>query len=261
MAGRACLIAAVVSFMGILNLTDNSFVRDDRMGGLPPSRVVERAGEMLAAGADIIDIGACSTAPGNSPVDEDTETRRLERFLPPLFRAFPAAVFSIDSFRYRVLSAAYATACRFLNNPLGQFIVNDVSSGADRRVVEFAASEGLCYIATDTSDDPYGFFTEFSKSADKAGLERWILDPGFGFGKTVARNWEVLNGLGRFLDFGRPVLAALSRKRMIWEPLSLTPDTCQSQSVDAEKLAIAKGASIIRTHDLISHLPLSSHSR
>lgn len=254
-------VAGMASFMGILNLTDNSFVKGDRMGSLPEDEVVGQVGKMLADGADIIDIGACSTAPGNLPVDEDVEQQRLDRSLPAIFRAFPSAVFSVDSFRYGILCKAYDTACRFLDNPSRQFIINDVSSAADRRIVEFAASGGLRYIATDTSDDPYGFFTVFSKTADSMGLEDWILDPGFGFGKTVSRNWDILGKLELLLDFGRPVLAALSRKRMIWEPLSLTPDTCAVQSVEAERLAITKGASIIRTHDVTLHGLQSSHSR
>ena len=233
------------SLMGILNLTGNSFVESSRALGLNDDELVGQVQFMFDSGADIIDVGACSTAPGNTPVDEATEWSRLERPLRVLFEAFPDRPFSLDSFRLPVLSKALA---------LGKsFIINDISGAKDEGVLDFAASNGLDYIAMDSSADPYSFFVDFADRAERKSLENWILDPGFGFGKTVEKNWEILSSLRRFTAFGKPVLAALSRKRMIYQPLGLTPENCAPQSVKAELLAVINGASIIRTHDLTLH--------
>lgn len=243
-----------MKYMAVVNLTDNSFVRGDRMGALSPSAVVEKVGEMLSVGADIIDVGACSTAPGNAPVAVSKEWDRFSAVLPALFSAYPEACFSIDSSHISVLRKAYGLALRYLDNPSGQLIVNDVSGAASPSILRFAAHNGLCYIAMCTGTDPEGFFKDFAVRAAAAGLEKWILDPGFGFGKSIDRNWEILRNLHSLKSFGVPVLCALSRKRMIYFPLGLSPDTCAEQSVEAEMLAISEGASIIRTHDLILHL-------
>lgn len=249
----------IPSLMGIANLTDNSFVVGDRMGLMPVDAVVERVGKMLEEGADIVDIGACSTAPGNAPVSEEVEISRLEKYLPSIFSAFPRAVFSIDSFRPGAIGTAYAIAAECLENPQSQFWVNDISS-CDA-LMGFAAERGLTYVAVAPTSDPFGFFRDFEVRAEAVGLENWILDPGFGFGKTVGQNWEILNNLQDLKEFGRPILVALSRKRMIYEPLGLASGTCARQSVEAELLSASKGSSIIRTHDLSLYRRLSSRCR
>lgn len=246
------------TLMGIANLTDNSFVAGDRMGIMAVETVVNRVGEMFSDGAGIVDIGACSTAPGNAPVSEEEELVRMEKYLPSIFSAFPKAVFSIDSFRIGVAEKACNLAQGRLDNPEKQLWINDISS-CDA-LLSFAAARNLTYIAMDSGSDPVRFFRDFASRADKAGLEKWIPDPGFGFGKTIEQNWNILNNLQQLKEFNRPILVALSRKRMVYEPLSLTPDTCAAQSVEAELLAASKGASIIRTHDLALHKERNSHS-
>lgn len=238
-----------MKLMAIANLTDNSFVRADRMGELSFDALSKAIGGFLSAGADMIDIGACSTAPGNSVVSEEQEWRRLEHALPVIFESFPDAVYSLDSFRPAVVSEALKIAVDLLHDVHEQFIVNDISSG----MPELAAEKGLQYIAMAGTSDPYSFFQDFASRAFVCGLSDWILDPGFGFGKTLDQNWDILNHLDRLSDFGRPVLVALSRKRMVYQPLGLTPDTCAEQSVAAERIAISHGASIIRTHDIKCH--------
>lgn len=238
-----------MKLMAIANLTDNSFVRADRMGELSFDALTQTIGGFLSAGADMIDIGACSTAPGNDVISDEQEWRRLECALPVIFEAFPDAVYSLDSFRPAVVSNALKIADSLLHDVHEQFIINDISSG----MPEFAAQKGLQYIAMAGTADPYSFFREFSLRAGTCGLSDWILDPGFGFGKTLEQNWDVLDHLDRLTEFGRPVLVALSRKRMIYQPLGLTPDTCAEQSVAAERIAISRGASILRTHDLNAH--------
>lgn len=238
-----------MKLMAIANLTDNSFVRADRMGGLSFDALTQTIGGLLSDGADMIDIGACSTAPGNAVISGQQEWSRLERALPVIFESFPDAVYSLDSFRMEVVSYALKIAGDMLHDVHEQFIINDISS----EMPELAAEKGLQYIAMAGTSDPYSFFRDFSSRALACGLSDWILDPGFGFGKTLEQNWEILNHLDRLSDFGRPILVALSRKRMIYQPLGLTPDTCAEQSVAAERIAISRGASIIRTHDLKAH--------
>lgn len=238
------------SLMGIVNLTDNSFVASSRCGVKSVDELLRSVGEMIDNGADIIDVGGCSTAPGNEPVSEELEWKRMEGKVEALFSSFPATRFSIDSFRSGIIVRTLAL-CGPLKHPL---TVNDVSSGdGDARMLPLVVSEGLPYVAMDSTADPHAFFVRFSRKAEEEGLYDWILDPGFGFGKTLEQNWDILNNLERLLEFGRPVLAALSRKRMIYVPAGLTPDTCAALSVSAEKLAVSKGASIIRTHDLNMH--------
>jgi len=230
--------------MGILNLTDNSFMESSRALGLTDDTLVMRVNEMFSSGAGIIDIGACSTAPGNVPVSEREEWARLERPLTILAANFPGKRFSIDSFRSGIIRKAAKI--------IPGIIINDISAGEeDPKMLQFAAAEGLEYIAMDRTSDPYMFFEHFAIKATHAGIDNWILDPGFGFGKTNDENWSVLRNLRKLQEFGRPVLVALSHKRMIYQPLGLSPDTCANESFDAERLAFSLGASIIRTHDLI----------
>lgn len=240
--------------MGIVNLTDNSFVETSRMGDAPLDEIVSYSGKLLREGADIIDIGACSTAPGNDIVPEAVELERLRRVLPVVFETFPYSVFSIDTFRCSVAREALRAAQRFLKDPQEQLIINDISSGGiDPSMLSFIAGNRLRYIAMDSSAEPYAFFSGFCAAAASLGVERWILDPGFGFGKTLEQNWDILRNIGRLKDFGRPILAALSRKRMIWQKYGLSPSSCAEQSVMAEKMAISCGADIIRTHDVAAH--------
>lgn len=246
--------------MGIVNLTDNSFLSSSRLGSADTNTVLNTVAAMLENGADIIDIGACSTAPGNVQISAEEEWVRLGSRLEELFRTFPEAIFSIDTFYPSTVKNILGISGS-LKHP---FIVNDTSSGrivtSDNNLsdkpsgmLDIIAAEKIPYIAMDRSNDPYSFFLSFAGTLDRMGVSDWILDPGFGFGKTIEQNWNILGSLERFKDFGKPVLAALSRKRMIYQPLELTPEICSEQSVYAEKLAVRKGADIIRTHDIKLH--------
>jgi len=235
--------------MGIINLTDNSFFSPSRVDFNNPVEVVKKAQTLFEDGADIIDIGACSTAPGTTPVSPEQEWQRLEAPLRALFEAFPNAQFSIDSFRPEIVRKVLE-----IKGCPGDIIINDVEAAKmNVAMLRLIADSGVRYVAMDSGNDPVAFFDEFSSAAETYGLKDWILDPGFGFGKSVERNWEILQNLGELKRFGRPILAALSHKRMIYVPLGLTPETCSSQSVDAEKLAFALGADIVRTHDIKAH--------
>lgn len=232
--------------MGIVNLTDNSFFASSRMAGKTIDQMLSRVSEMIRCGVDIIDVGACSSAPGNELVSEEVEWARMQQPLKEMIDAFPSLTFSIDTFRSSIIDKALA-----FGHPV---IVNDIFAGeADAGMYDVVASNGLTYIPMDHSSDPVGFYHGFAARADALGIKDWIIDPGFGFGKSVEKNWEILHNLGDLKVFGRPILAALSHKRMIYLPLGLTPDTCADKSVEAEMLAVSNGADIIRTHDWERH--------
>lgn len=238
--------------MGIVNLTDNSFFVSSRCKGVESAR--ELIARHLSEGADIIDLGACSTKPGAQEVSLETEWAHLE----PVLKGMPSGIrLSIDTFRSEIVHRAYQT--------IGPFIVNDISAGRkDPYMLPLVGSLGLEYIAMHslehTSDYcDYGgnilkavhsYFEEFALKAADNGIKNWILDPGFGFGKSVEQNWELLLGLETLGDLGRTILVGLSRKSMIYKPLGLTPETCLAQTIEAEKLAVSKGAGILRVHDV-----------
>lgn len=238
--------------MGIVNLTDNSFFVSSRCSGVESAR--DLIAKHLSEGADIIDIGACSTKPGAEEVSLETEWARLE----PVLKDLPQGIrLSIDTFRSEIVHRAHET--------IGPFIVNDISAGRkDPSMLPLVGSLGMEYIAMHslehTSDYcDYGgnilkavhsYFEEFALKAGDNGIENWILDPGFGFGKSIEQNWELLLGLETLSNLGRPVLVGLSRKSMIYKPLGLTPETCLTQTLEAEKVAAGKGAAILRVHDV-----------
>lgn len=232
--------------MGIINLTDNSFFGPSRVDFRKPEDVVERARKLFDDGADIIDVGACSTAPGNRVIAEDEEWRRLAMPLGALFEAFPKSVFSIDCFRPGIVRKVLKTK----GNAEG-LIINDVCAREmDEEMLRLVSDNNLGYVAVDSSDDPAGFFEWFSGRTERFMLDKVMFDPGFGFGKTMERNCEILNNLESIGHGAHPLLVALSHKRMIYSPLGLTAETCTSQSVAAEILAFEKGADIVRTHDV-----------
>ena len=250
-----------IKIMGIINLTDDSFYAASRMageGGIPDLDAVRvRVTSMLEEGADIFDFGACSTRPGSDPVDSETEWKRLEPVLRLVRDEFPGLVFSIDTFRSEIVCRAYDIA--------GPFIVNDITAGqTDYEMLPTVGEYGLTYVAMHSAGPsgaagnyPDGvvkavtdYFEEFAREAAACGIEDWILDPGFGFSKTVAENWELLDNLSCLKAFGKEILVGVSRKRMIYEPLGLTPETCLEATQKAHRVAIANGAGILRVHDV-----------
>lgn len=255
--------------MGVVNLTDDSFYAKSRMaakGGLPDiGRTLERVGTMVREGADIIDIGACSTRPGSSPVGAEAEWARVGAVLPRIREEFPSLRISIDTFEPEVI--------RRCVEAVGPVIVNDVTSGGQGcpygsgEMLRLAASLGLTYIAMhwagDTSMTPVvpegaditqavcDFFDEFSDRADKAGLTDWWLDPGFSFSKTIAQNYSLLGGLARLKTrFARPLLIGVSRKSFIWKPLGITPEEALPATQVVHLRALEGGADILRVHDV-----------
>lgn len=214
---------------------------------------------MFNEGADIIDIGACSSRPGSVYPGEAEEWKRLRPALGVIASDFRDCRFSVDTFSSEIVRRCY--------DCIGPFLVNDISAGeADGSMLDTVAELGLPYIAmhsrgdgktmdsmcdyTDVVEDVKDYFRAFGHRAAEAGLEDWILDPGFGFAKTVGQNLEMLARLGEFKELGRPVLVGISRKRMVWEPLGLTPDSCLDVTLALEGQAVLQGAAYLRVHDV-----------
>lgn len=250
-----------ISIMGIVNLTDDSFYAGSRVlsegGVFDPDHFLDVVSVMISEGADILDLGACSTRPGSDSVGEDIEWARLEPALRLLAAERPGVGISIDTFRPGIVSRSY--------DIVGPFIVNDVSGGSEA-MWKTVGELGLEYVAmhtrgtpkdmqnlTDYEDivrDVKSFFLDIAMSADRFGVNNWILDPGFGFAKTVGQNWTLLRELSEFKEFGRPILAGLSRKSFLYKPLGITPTEALPATCAANLLALQNGASILRVHDI-----------
>lgn len=249
--------------MGIVNLTDDSYFSDSRCADVHSA--LERVEQLVEEGADIIDIGACSSRPGSLPVGADEEWRRLAPVLEAVKIRFPDILISVDTYWASVVENAHAL--------IGEFIVNDISAGEDDpRMLPVVGRLGLPYIAMhkrgtpeqmqanvhydNLLDELYKYFEIFSKKAQKYGICNWILDPGFGFSKTVEQNYKLLRQISKFkqlvLPCGSPVsiLVGVSRKSMIYKHFNITP----GQSLPATQVlhfyALQNGADILRVHDV-----------
>ncbi|MBQ8061963.1 MAG: dihydropteroate synthase [Bacteroidales bacterium] len=243
--------------MGIVNLTDDSFYEGSRLLGAGAAAFMERIGAMISEGADILDLGACSTRPGSDPVSEEEEWARLAPALKFLVSEHPCLRLSVDTFRPGIVSRVFDLA--------GPFIVNDVSGGSEE-MWSVVGKLGLPYMAMHTRGTPKdmqsltdyddllseirSFFMNISSAAEAHGVKEWILDPGFGFAKTVSQNWQLLCGMQVFKEFGRPILAGLSRKSFLYKPLGITPSEALPATCAANLLALQNGADILRVHDV-----------
>lgn len=252
-----------IQIMGIVNLTDNSYYAESRClgrDGTPDiGRTLGRIGTMLSEGADIIDIGACSTRPGSEGIGENEEWKRLAPVLKAVRKEYPGTRISIDTYWSSVVRKTY--------DLIGDFIVNDISAGEDDPGMLQAVGElGLTYVAmhkrgnpstmqglcsySDVTEEVISYFREFEERAEKAGLREWILDPGFGFAKTVEQNWQMLRELGKFSALGRRILVGVSRKSMVYRLFGITPEESLPQTQVLHYAALENGADILRVHDV-----------
>lgn len=252
-----------IKIMGIVNLTDDSYFAESRCSGVESA--LQRISQMVDEGVDIVDIGACSTRPGSLPVGESEEWSRLAPVLAAVREKFPDLKISIDTYLSSVVKNAY--------DLIGEFIVNDISAGEDDPLMlSTVAHLGLPYVAmhkrgtpmemqslTDYKDvvkDVLNYFKEFSLKASAAGLQNWIIDPGFGFSKTLDQNWELLKNLSAFKELrdanGRvpKLLVGISRKSMIYKLLNISPEESLPATQVAHFIAIREGADILRVHDV-----------
>lgn len=234
-----------IDIMGIVNITDDSYFAESRCPDI--DSVLRRIGMMVDEGVDIVDIGPCSSRPGSVPIGPDAEWERLAPVLPAVREAFPDLRISIDTYWSSVVEKSY--------DSIGGFIVNDISAGDDDPLMlPLAARLGLGYVAMHKRGDqeiiPY--FKDFAHKAEESGIKDWILDPGFGFAKTVEQNYEVLNQLELIRNMFQPhkLLVGVSRKSMIYKPLRITPEDALPATQAVHMAALMAGADILRVHDV-----------
>lgn len=212
---------------------------------------------MLDSGADILDLGACSTRPGSDSISGEEEWSRLEPALRILAAEHPGVRISIDTFRPEVVSKAF--------DIIGPFVVNDVSGGCGE-MWKLLGQLGLPYIAMHTRGTPKNmqsltdydnvteavreFFEGIAAEADRYGVRNWILDPGFGFAKTAEQNWQLLREMSVFEEFGKEILVGLSRKSFLFRPLGVAPSDVLPATQVADFVALQNGADILRVHDV-----------
>lgn len=244
--------------MGILNATPDSFFAGSRVQ--TEAEIANRAQQILAEGGAIIDIGAYSTRPGAMLVDEQEEMARLRFALTVVRREFPDAVLSIDTFRPAV--------ARMAVDEYGASIVNDVSGGncqgvfggehkedrcSDKEMFTTVARLGVPYILMSSAPTIREMLLDFAEKVQQLrdlGQKDIILDPGFGFGKTLEQNYELLRDLERLHVMQLPILVGVSRKSMIWKQLGVTSDDALNGTTVLHTVALLKGASILRVHDV-----------
>lgn len=242
--------------MGILNLTPDSFSD----GGLhnKPDAAFRHAEKMLKEGAAIIDIGGYSSRPGADHISEEEEIQRIEEVTRGIFKRFPEAYVSIDTFRSGV-------AKRMLD--LGAHIINDISAGLmDEEMLATVGRYDAPIVLMHMQGNPQTmqkapayeniigeiclYFTERIRAARAAGIKDILIDPGFGFGKTLAHNYELFRNLDKFMTFGLPVLVGISRKSMIYRLFDTGPEDVLELATALHLKALEAGAGILRVHDV-----------
>ena len=228
--------------MGILNVTPDSFYADSRAA--TKQAVVERARQIVAEGGTVIDVGACSTRPGSMPVSQEEETARLRMALRLVRQEMPEAVVSVDTFRPEVAGMTI--------EEFGVDIINDISGGSPG-MYRMVSRLRVPYILTSQQPTMRDILLDFADRVQQLrdlGQQDIILDPGFGFGKTVEQNYAVLSQLEQLQVMALPVLVGVSRKSMIYKALDVTPDEALNGTTVLNTVALAQGASVLRVHDV-----------
>lgn len=219
--------------MAIGNVTPDSFYAASRLDS--EAAVVSWARQALVDGATILDIGACSTRPGSTPVPEEEEWRRLAPALTALREALPEVQLSVDTFRPEIARRAL--------EQFGPLIINDVSGGCEA-MYDIVRRARVPYIWTLRGDLDLPARTPEMQDIDL------ILDPGFGFIGSTDADYECMRSIDCLRAYNKPVLVGVSRKSMVWRPLGLTPETCLEATQALHMYALAHGATILRTHDV-----------
>jgi dihydropteroate synthase len=243
--------------MGIINVTEDSFYSGSRY--MTDEAILSAAAKMLDEGADILDIGGCSTRPGSQEVTEETEKGRVCRAAELIRNRYPDVIISVDTYHASVAGEAIKSA--------GADIINDISGGQmDENMFPLVARLNVPYIimhmqgtpATmqinpqydDVVADILFWFGQRITLLQQSGVKDIIIDPGFGFGKTPGQNFEILRRFNEFRITGLPLLAGLSRKSMIWQTLNITPAEALNGTSALHMTALMKGASMLRVHDV-----------
>ena len=243
--------------MGIINITPDSFYSGSRVND--EQTLVERVHQMLTDGADVLDVGACSTRPGSESVDAQGEMERLQWALSVIRREAPEVILSVDTYR-----AAVARRCV---EEWGADIINDISGGTlDEDMFGVVAQLHVPYVLmhmrgtpetmstlTDYDDVTAEVLEWLARRIDmlrQMGIADVIADPGFGFAKTLEQNYEMLARLNAFHALDAPLLIGMSRKRMLYTPLECAADDALNATTVVNTLAIEQGAHILRVHDV-----------
>ena len=243
--------------MGILNATPDSFYAGSRTQ--TEAEIAARVHQIVDEGAGIIDVGAYSSRPGADDVPAEEEARRLRHALDIVRREAPDAIISVDTFR--------ADVAKMCIEEGGAHIINDISGGTlDKNMFRTVARLRVPYILMHIQGEPHTMqqaphydnleqevFLFLSQRVDQLrqlGVADIILDPGFGFGKTLAHNYELMNRLEDFREFDLPLLVGISRKSMIYKLLGTTPAEALGGTIALNTIALMKGAHILRVHDV-----------
>ena len=240
--------------MGILNATPDSFYSGSRKH--TEAEIADRANQIIAEGGRIIDVGAFSTRPGADVVSVEEETARLKRALRIVRREQPDAIVSVDTYR--------PVVARQCVEEFGADIINDVSEGGLTGIVgqaiheegdmfETVARLGVPYILMSVQPTIEKMMTAFAGEVQHLrdlGAKDIILDPGYGFGKTLEQNYEIMSHAERLLELDLPVLVGISRKSMIFKLVGGDPTTSLSGTMALNTISLMKGASILRVHDV-----------
>lgn len=242
--------------MGILNLTEDSFYEGSRVQH--PDEIRMRAHRHLSEGADILDLGAQSTRPGSRRLTAEEELKKLIPALELIRGDFPEALISVDTYHSQV-----AEACA----KHGAALINDISGGEmDKNMIPAVAALQLPYICMHMKGTPetmqqeasydnvtktvLDFFIRKTDECLRAGITDIILDPGFGFGKTHAHNFELLKNLNLFSMLERPLMAGISRKSTIYKTLRIPAEEALNGTTVLNTIALLNGASLLRVHDV-----------
>lgn len=242
--------------MGIINVTPDSFFEGSRAQVVDD--VLRQAEKMIGEGAVILDMGGQSTRPGSSIVDEAEERRRVIPAIHAVKERFPEQIISVDTYYAKVVQEAAA---------VGAGIVNDISAGTlDADLLPTVARLRLPYIAMHMRGHPatmqidpvyenvtrevIDFFIGFSERLRLAGIDEWVLDPGFGFGKTIVHNFQLIRDLSVFQILGRPVLMGISRKSTVYRTLGISAAEALNGTTVLHTLGLQAGVHILRAHDV-----------
>ena len=242
--------------MGILNITPDSFFDGGRYKG--EKEILSRVEKMLEHGAAIIDIGGYSTRPGAAEVSESKEISRVSGTINTILKHFPDTNISIDTFRSSVARSAVEN---------GAVMINDISGGTlDNNMFATVAELDVPYVLMHMRGTPQNmnqltkydnllsemvtFFQEKVSNLQEAGVKDIIIDPGFGFAKTISQNYEILKNLKYFEILNLPILAGLSRKSTIYKSLQIKPEEALNGTTVLNTIALMNGASLLRVHDV-----------
>ena len=242
--------------MGILNITPDSFYDGGRYNS--DKKILDHVEKMIIDGAVFIDIGAYSSRPGGVDIDENEELKRIIPAIESVNKKFPEIIISIDTFRSKV-----AEAC--LNS--GASIINDISaSQLDEKMMETIAKYNVPYIIMHMKGNPQNMMDKtnyddmlqemikyFSKKINQAisyKINDIIIDPGYGFAKNIKQNYDLLNHLDLLKILDKPIMVGISRKSMIYKSLDSTPEEALNGTTVLNTVALIKGASILRVHDV-----------